>query len=181
MSHPSTFPRPAGRAASMRQYDGTGPKGGLPDDGIQADAYGGGSGRFGSPTAAPRYSTPAAPVPDERHNSGAPQRWKRGTLLGAGAFGQVYKAMDLDTGIVLAVKQVELTPEGDDSNMKELQSLEAEIELLRNLHHERIVMYYGTERSEDTLCIFMEYVAGVSGVSHPFYKLAPLASSQHLR
>lgn len=149
---PTALPRTA-RSGSFRD--------GLPDDGIQADAYGVLAGRFGSPPAAPRYASSSGSRDDERHNSGAPRRWKRGALLGAGAFGQVYKAMDLDTGIVLAVKQVDLTPEGDNSNVKELQSLEAEIALLRNLHHERIVMYYGTERSEQKLCIFMEYVAGV--------------------
>lgn len=37
-----------------------------------------------------------------------------------------------------------------------------EIEVLRALHHERIVQYYGTEQKPDSLCIFMEYVSGVS-------------------
>lgn len=46
--------------------------------------------------------------------------------------------------------------------VQEVQSLEAEIETLRNLRHDRIVMYYGTERTADSLCIFMEYISGVS-------------------
>jgi len=39
---------------------------------------------------------------------GAPQRWKRGRRLGAGAFGQVFMCYDEDTGRELAVKQVHI-------------------------------------------------------------------------
>jgi serine/threonine protein kinase len=33
-------------------------------------------------------------------------RWRKGELIGAGAFGQVYLGMNLDSGELLAVKQV---------------------------------------------------------------------------
>jgi serine/threonine protein kinase len=33
---------------------------------------------------------------------------------------------------------------------------------MRELHHENIVAYYGTERTRDVLNIFMEYVPGGS-------------------
>eukprot|EP00051_Salpingoeca_urceolata_P011000 m.135273 g.135273 ORF g.135273 m.135273 type:complete len:594 (+) comp16940_c0_seq7:635-2416(+) len=91
-----------------------------------------------------------------------PKRWKRGKLLGSGAFGQVYLALNQDTGGELAVKQVDLHPEQGHDNIKEVQSLEAEIQLLKNLSHRRIVQYYGTERTEQHLAIFMEYVPGRS-------------------
>lgn len=41
--------------------------------------------------------------------------------------------------------------------------MECEIQLLKNLRHERIVQYYGCLRdhSEKTLTIFMEYMPGV--------------------
>lgn len=35
-------------------------------------------------------------------------RWQKGELLGVGAFGKVYLALDVDTGQLLAVKQVRL-------------------------------------------------------------------------
>ena len=35
-----------------------------------------------------------------------PIRWRKGELIGAGAFGQVYLGMNLDSGELLAVKQV---------------------------------------------------------------------------
>lgn len=45
-----------------------------------------------------------------------------------------------------------------------MSALECEIQLLKNLCHERIVQYYGCLRDtmERTLSIFMEYMPGVS-------------------
>lgn len=47
---------------------------------------------------------------------------------------------------------------------QEVNALECEIQLLKNLLHERIVQYYGCLRDppERTLSIFMEYMPGVS-------------------
>ena len=49
-------------------------------------------------------------------------------------------------------------------SLQEVSALECEIQLLKNLHHERIVQYYGCLRdlNEKTLTIFMEYMPGVS-------------------
>lgn len=38
----------------------------------------------------------------------APTHWKKGRILGAGAFGVVYQCCDQETGMELAVKQVQL-------------------------------------------------------------------------
>lgn len=105
--------------------------------------------------------------PQERpvnHKSpSAPVTWRRGKLLGQGAFGRVYLCYDVDTGRELAAKQVQFDPESPETG-KEVSALECEIQLLKNLHHERIVQYYGCLRdhSEKTLTIFMEYMPGGS-------------------
>uniref|UniRef100_A0A3B3CKV7 Mitogen-activated protein kinase kinase kinase 3 n=1 Tax=Oryzias melastigma TaxID=30732 RepID=A0A3B3CKV7_ORYME len=105
--------------------------------------------------------------PQERsvsHKSpSAPVTWRRGKLLGQGAFGLVYLCYDVDTGRELAAKQVQFDPESPETS-KEVSALECEIQLLKNLHHERIVQYYGCLRdhSEKTLTIFMEYMPGGS-------------------
>ncbi|XP_038140823.1 mitogen-activated protein kinase kinase kinase 3 [Cyprinodon tularosa] len=93
----------------------------------------------------------------------APVTWRRGKLLGQGAFGQVYLCYDVDTGRELAAKQVQFDPESPETS-KEVSALECEIQLLKNLHHERIVQYYGCLRdhNEKKLTIFMEYMPGGS-------------------
>ncbi|KFV09807.1 Mitogen-activated protein kinase kinase kinase 3, partial [Pterocles gutturalis] len=93
----------------------------------------------------------------------APINWRRGKLLGQGAFGRVYLCYDVDTGRELAAKQVQFDPESPETS-KEVSALECEIQLLKNLQHERIVQYYGClrDRAEKTLTIFMEYMPGGS-------------------
>uniref|UniRef100_A0A3B3R7T7 Mitogen-activated protein kinase kinase kinase 2 n=1 Tax=Paramormyrops kingsleyae TaxID=1676925 RepID=A0A3B3R7T7_9TELE len=93
----------------------------------------------------------------------APTNWRLGKLLGQGAFGRVYLCYDADTGRELAVKQVQFDPDSPETS-KEVSALECEIQLLKNLFHERIVQYYGCLRDtqEKTLSIFMEYMPGGS-------------------
>lgn len=43
-----------------------------------------------------------------------------------------------------------------------IRALEAEVEVLRGLKHENIVRYLGTERTSDSMYIFLEYVHGGS-------------------
>uniref|UniRef100_A0A8C1UJV6 Mitogen-activated protein kinase kinase kinase 3 n=1 Tax=Cyprinus carpio TaxID=7962 RepID=A0A8C1UJV6_CYPCA len=101
------------------------------------------------------------PVPHKSPT--APVTWRRGKLLGQGAFGSVYLCYDVDTGRELAAKQVHFDPSSPETS-KEVSALECEIQLLKNLHHERIVQYYGCLRdhNEKTLTIFMEYMPGGS-------------------
>lgn len=85
-------------------------------------------------------------------------RWKRGEMLGQGAFGVVYLGLNTDSGELMAVKQMAI----DEVSSRELSSLENEIQLLRNLRHQNIVRYIGTEVSSTHLSIFLEYVPGGS-------------------
>lgn len=41
--------------------------------------------------------------------AGSQIRWRKGELIGCGAFGRVYMGMNLDSGELLAVKQVDFT------------------------------------------------------------------------
>jgi mitogen-activated protein kinase kinase kinase len=73
-------------------------------------------------------------------------KWIKGALIGAGSFGSVYLGMDAHSGLLMAVKQVEL-PTGNARNEERKRSmvdaLEREIELLKELQHENIVQYLG--------------------------------------
>ncbi|KAL1907183.1 Protein kinase of the Mitotic Exit Network [Sporothrix stenoceras] len=76
-----------------------------------------------------------------------------GDCIGKGAFGSVYKAFNWGTGEAVAVKQIKLT----DLPKSELRMIEAEIDLLKNLHHDNIVKYIGFVKSVDCLNIILEY------------------------
>ncbi|XP_063063216.1 mitogen-activated protein kinase kinase kinase 22 [Engraulis encrasicolus] len=111
--------------------------------------------QYDSHTPSPQRSSHLSPR--------APVNWRQGKLLGRGAFGEVYLCYDADTGRELAVKQVPFDPTCQDTS-KEVNALECEIQLLKNLHHERIVQYYGSLRDPDTkkLSIFVEFMPGGS-------------------
>jgi len=95
-------------------------------------------------------------------------KWIKGALIGAGSFGKVYLGMDAATGLLMAVKQVDL-PTGSAPNEERkkamLSALEREIELLKDLHHENIVQYHSSCIDDDHLNIFLEYVPGGSVTS----------------
>ncbi|KJR82892.1 SEPH-like protein [Sporothrix schenckii 1099-18] len=79
--------------------------------------------------------------------------YRLGDCIGKGAFGSVYKAFNWGTGEAVAVKQIKLT----DLPKSELRMIEAEIDLLKNLHHDNIVKYIGFVKSVDCLNIILEY------------------------
>ncbi|CAM6033456.1 unnamed protein product [Sphagnum compactum] len=91
-------------------------------------------------------------------------RWRKGELIGAGAYGRVYMGLNLDSGELIAVKQVcisvnNITKEKAQAHIREL---EEEVKLLQNLSHPNIVRYLGTAREEEALNIFLEFVPGGS-------------------
>jgi mitogen-activated protein kinase kinase kinase ANP1 len=45
-------------------------------------------------------------LPAARQVDETPKTWVRGELIGEGAFGSVYSGLDMDTGRLMAVKQV---------------------------------------------------------------------------
>lgn len=51
----------------------------------------------------------------------------------------------------------------DDSHSKErLRQLNQEIDMLKQLSHQNIVQYYGSELADEALSIYLEYVSGGS-------------------
>jgi len=80
-----------------------------------------------------------------------------------GTYGQVYRGLDLDSGKIIAIKQVPiLNFLAKDQVDIRLASLHKEIKLLSSFEHPNIVKYLGNHSTEDTMNIFLEYVSGGS-------------------
>ncbi|CAG8540816.1 12466_t:CDS:2 [Dentiscutata erythropus] len=73
--------------------------------------------------------------------------------LGKGSFGSVYKALNMETGEAVAIKQVKIS----DLQKSELTFIMSEIELLKNLNHPNIVKYKGYVKADDYLNIILEF------------------------
>ncbi|GAA6010319.1 hypothetical protein JCM10207_005172 [Rhodosporidiobolus poonsookiae] len=103
-----------------------------------------------------------------RLSSGAPTRTKLvlrekgkptltyqlGECIGRGQFGSVYRALNLNTGQVVAVKRIQLEGKTDS----EINQLSNEVTLLQRLTHPSVVKYEGIVRTEHYLNIILEYV-----------------------
>ena len=88
-------------------------------------------------------------------------QYKCGDMVGKGAFGKVFQALNLNSGELMAVKCVELCNVSDD-DMEEIRN---EVQLLRSLKHRHVVQYIATHQMEGSLNILMEFCPGQSNIS----------------
>ncbi|KAJ1799643.1 Protein kinase of the Mitotic Exit Network [Coemansia sp. RSA 2399] len=107
----------------------------------------------------PRKRTNSKNRPKERLTvySESAQRltnYQLGNCIGRGQFGSVYRALDLETGQMVAVKQISLEGQ-DSSNMDDVMQ---EVDLLKSLSSPRIVRYYGFVKTDTHLNLVMEFV-----------------------
>ncbi|KAI9386900.1 hypothetical protein POPTR_010G092000v4 [Populus trichocarpa] len=112
------------------------------------------------------FSKPSIPPlpPPSKKDDAPPIRCRKGELIGCGAFGRVYMGMNLDSGELLAVKQVLIAASSasKEKTQAHIRELEEEVKLLKNLSHPNIVRYLGTAREDDSLNILLEFVPGGS-------------------
>lgn len=87
-------------------------------------------------------------------------RWQKGRFIGGGTFGNVYSAVNLDTGGVMAVKEIRFH---DSQSIKNIvPSIKDEMTVLEMLNHPNVVQYFGVEVHRDKVYIFMEFCEGGS-------------------
>ena len=87
-------------------------------------------------------------------------RWQQGQFVGGGTFGSVYAAINLDSGYLMAVKEIRLQdPQLIPTVAGQIRDEQAVLEVL---DHPNIVSYYGIEVHRDKVYIFMEYCSGGS-------------------
>ncbi|KAJ7577053.1 STE/STE11/cdc15 protein kinase [Mycena floridula] len=82
-----------------------------------------------------------------------PTHFQLGNCIGRGQFGSVYRALNLNTGQMVAVKRIRL----EGLKEEEVTTLMREVDLVKSLSHPSIVKYEGMARDVDTLSIVLEY------------------------
>lgn len=88
-------------------------------------------------------------------------QWKKGNILGKGAFGTVWCGLT-NEGQLIAVKQIELTTMDKLKAQLEYEKVQEEVELLKTLEHTNIVGYLGTSLEDNIVSIFMQFIPGGS-------------------
>ena len=109
-----------------------------------------GASREARVSATPRKTKKDLPKPSQDAEL---KDYQLGDCLGKGAFGSVYRALNMSTGETVAVKQIRLA----DLPRPELRVITMEIDLLKNLDHPNIVKYLGFVKSTESLNIILEY------------------------
>ncbi|KAM8920824.1 mitogen-activated protein kinase kinase kinase kinase 5 [Pelodytes ibericus] len=91
--------------------------------------------------------------------------------VGSGTYGDVYKARNLQTGELAAVKIIKLEP-GDDFSL-----IQQEIFMVKECKHTNIVAYFGSYLCREKLWICMEYCGGGS-LQDIYHVTGPLTEVQ---
>ncbi|KAF9205755.1 hypothetical protein BGZ49_003556 [Haplosporangium sp. Z 27] len=79
--------------------------------------------------------------------------YQLGNCIGRGQFGSVYKALNLVTGQMVAVKRIKI----DGLKEEEREMLMQEVDLLKSLAHPSIVKYEGFIKTDSYLNIILEF------------------------
>uniref|UniRef100_A0A7N8WS50 Mitogen-activated protein kinase kinase kinase kinase n=1 Tax=Mastacembelus armatus TaxID=205130 RepID=A0A7N8WS50_9TELE len=92
--------------------------------------------------------------------------------IGSGTYGDVYKARNVNTGELAAIKVIKLEP-GEDFAV-----VQQEIIMMKDCKHSNIVAYFGSYLRRDKLWISMEYCGG--GSLQDIYHGENLQTPKHL-
>lgn len=87
-------------------------------------------------------------------------RWQQRRFIGAGSFGSVYLAINLDSNTLMAVKEIKFQETAGLTNL--YTYIREELQVMEMLHHPNVVEYYGIEVHRDKVYIFEEYCQGGS-------------------
>ena len=77
------------------------------------------------------------------------------SFLGKGSYGKVFKAREISTGRVLAVKKIQI-----NNSLTKYKKTIKEINLLKNLDHPNIVKFYDFFEEEENIYLMMEFLEG---------------------
>ncbi|KAJ7422337.1 Mitogen-activated protein kinase kinase kinase 4 [Pitangus sulphuratus] len=109
-----------------------------------------------------RHSSPTEereePLYPKGDSSGSSRRsWELRTLInqtrGEGQYGKVYTCISVDTGELMAMKEIRFQP-NDHKTIKETAD---ELKIFEGIKHPNLVRYFGVELHREEMYIFMEY------------------------
>ncbi|XP_055025496.2 mitogen-activated protein kinase kinase kinase 4 isoform X2 [Misgurnus anguillicaudatus] len=80
-------------------------------------------------------------------------KWQRGNKIGEGQYGKVYTCINVDSGDLMAMKEIRFQP-NDHKTIKETAD---ELKIFEGIKHPNLVRYFGVELHREEMYIFMEY------------------------
>ena len=88
--------------------------------------------------------------------------WKKGQVIGKGATGAVYQAIEESTGKYFCVKEIEFAEDFAENpqDRARFELLRAEIAVLQEVDHPNVVRFIGVDKIGFSMYIMMELVAG---------------------
>eukprot|EP00093_Oithona_nana_P012587 12587.XXX_477169_473945_1 [CDS] Oithona nana genome sequencing. len=91
------------------------------------------------------------------------KQWSKSFMLGSGAFSTCFQARDVETGTLMAVKQIQLNRTGLQNEEEKVNILlQQEIDLMSMLDHPNLIRFYGVVEEAAQLNIFVEWMPGGS-------------------
>uniref|UniRef100_A0A672MUP7 Mitogen-activated protein kinase kinase kinase 1 n=1 Tax=Sinocyclocheilus grahami TaxID=75366 RepID=A0A672MUP7_SINGR len=91
--------------------------------------------------------------------------WLKGQQIGLGAFSSCYQAQDVDSGTLMAVKQVTYVRNTSSEQEEVVEALREEFHMMGLLNHPNIIRMLGATCEKNNYNLFVEWMAGGS-VSH---------------
>ena len=116
----------------------------------------------GDDAFSPRSPTKNGEPRRRRRRRIEPGTWKIANVIGQGSFGAIYLGLNMNTGELMAVKELPIR------RARDVAELRQEIDILATLEHPNIVKYLGAEVKDaddaggPALYIMLEYVPGGS-------------------
>eukprot|EP01102_Stenamoeba_stenopodia_P002402 TRINITY_DN12221_c0_g1_i1.p1 TRINITY_DN12221_c0_g1~~TRINITY_DN12221_c0_g1_i1.p1 ORF type:complete len:853 (-),score=167.69 TRINITY_DN12221_c0_g1_i1:79-2637(-) len=106
----------------------------------------------------PSPADESKPVPGTKREAQVIGQYQLGEMLGKGAFGTVYRGLNIETGAFVAIKQITTRglPKG------QLGSIMSELQLLKELKHPNIVQYIALIETREHVNFVLEYIEGGS-------------------
>ena len=88
--------------------------------------------------------------------------WTKSTVLGTGAYSTCYQARDVETGTLMAAKQISFCRNSEEEQDKVESLIREEVLLISKLQHPHVVRMYGAIQEASHINVFVEWMAGGS-------------------